>query len=439
MKVLLGLLPTRGQVASAKASALGLLPTRGQFEAMRAEGVQRTLMRWAALPVDDRRWAAPLSAVAVGFGLFISVAIGPGISQTLGTAQQLVEAPVDGNAGSGAHKPATADASPVLGSPVDNTPTPPGGSPSVPAPSSPVLPPAPPIAAVPPAAEQPAPEPQDPNPTPPADDPKPEPVVFKGTVVRVNDAAASYVLATAKGQINAIHATKLPDAGTKLSVAVKELANGTYAEDGKEDVSGDAKKAKLQGLVTYADGETGAYTVSRKGASVLIHPDSSVQPPSAPAVGAQVTVEAQLTDAPDPQPEPPTAPIATPVATPPAGCGTAPEPPDPPKTIVTETARTTDIEFIGYSDFEGLVEGVCPDAKQLILSADDLRESGADLTFDVADDAGIDLSALKPGDAIDASAVIDQDTLGLSLTGVSSDEKIKGADDADLAQGDQSG
>jgi hypothetical protein len=52
------------------------------------------LLYWAALPVRDRRWAAPLSAVALGFGLFAGVAIGPGATGTFGTGvAQIIEIP----------------------------------------------------------------------------------------------------------------------------------------------------------------------------------------------------------------------------------------------------------------------------------------------------------------------------------------------------------
>jgi hypothetical protein len=52
------------------------------------------LLQWAALPVTDRRWAAPLSAVALGFGLFAGVAIGPGAAGTFGTGvAQVIEIP----------------------------------------------------------------------------------------------------------------------------------------------------------------------------------------------------------------------------------------------------------------------------------------------------------------------------------------------------------
>ena len=261
-------------------------------------------------------------------------------------------------------------------------------------------------------------------------------------MIHVNEAAASYVVTTAKGQMNAVHAKKLPEPGTKLEVAVRALANGTYAEDGKESAHGSAKKAKFQGLVTYADPATGDYTVSRKGASVSVHaPADAETPPATPEVGTEVTVSAKLGDAPPesgtvegpPVPEPP--PTPTPVPTPPApivsaalraeDCGVPSDPPQAPTTILTEVSHEVDIGFLGYSDFEGIVQGVCADG-DLLLSADDLRESGADLTFTVEADAGLDLSDLTPGDVVDTSGLIDEDTRKLSLTGISSDDGIGG-------------
>ncbi len=57
-------------------------------------------MRWASLIVTDRRWAAPISAVALGFGLFVGVAIGPGTAGTLATgASQIIEIPALGGGG----------------------------------------------------------------------------------------------------------------------------------------------------------------------------------------------------------------------------------------------------------------------------------------------------------------------------------------------------
>ena len=47
--------------------------------------VRDAVLRAVALVVTDRRWAAPLSAMALGFGLFLGVAIGPGAAGTFAT------------------------------------------------------------------------------------------------------------------------------------------------------------------------------------------------------------------------------------------------------------------------------------------------------------------------------------------------------------------
>ena len=55
-------------------------------------------MRGTSLVVTDRRWAAPLSALALGFGLFVGIAIGPGAAGSLATgAQQIIELPPIGD------------------------------------------------------------------------------------------------------------------------------------------------------------------------------------------------------------------------------------------------------------------------------------------------------------------------------------------------------
>ncbi len=62
-------------------------------------------MRAFAKVVTDRRWAAPLSAMALGFGLFLGVAIGPGVSGSVAgapgqiVAVQMPSSGEDGSAG----------------------------------------------------------------------------------------------------------------------------------------------------------------------------------------------------------------------------------------------------------------------------------------------------------------------------------------------------
>ena len=63
-----------------------------------AGGSDTAVHRAASLAVTDRRWAAPL-AVALGFGLFLGVAIGPGAAGTLATGGPLIQVEVPSSSG----------------------------------------------------------------------------------------------------------------------------------------------------------------------------------------------------------------------------------------------------------------------------------------------------------------------------------------------------
>ena len=54
-------------------------------------GIANWIVRGFALVVTDRRWAAPLSAMALGFGLFVGVAIGPSAAGSLAGTAQIAE------------------------------------------------------------------------------------------------------------------------------------------------------------------------------------------------------------------------------------------------------------------------------------------------------------------------------------------------------------
>jgi hypothetical protein len=91
--------------------------------------------------------------------------------------------------------------------------------------------------------------------------------------------------------------------------------------------------------------------------------------------------------------------------------------------------------FVDHGNFEGIVQSAC--RRELVLSADDVRESGADISLPLAKSSGIDLDSVSPGDVVDATGTIDAKTAALELTGISSDEGLQRADDAELNQGDQ--
>ncbi len=441
-----------------------LLPRRRDLPSVGAAARRWGSMRWAALPITDRRWTAPLAAAALGMGLFVGVAIGPSAEQSTGAPAQFVAVPPELPAPPAAAPPPATPA-PVLGGPVGNdTPPPPASSiPSpIPTPPPPVeTAPLTPLTPLPPAMgddgattplpageSAPEPEPSDPS----AEEGE---LVLAGTVVHVNPLARSYTLAGRGGRLSAIHAKRLPSAGARLKLPVRELRNGTFAADAKARKSGSRKQAELSGVVTFSDPGASRFTLSQRGVSALVSVPAEPGAPDVPKLGAQVTIKARIAPAPTPPPPPPVpeppapapttttpAPAPGPVEPPaqrtasgvPPGCGAAPAQPKAPSSILEATAIEVTGESVAEGDFEGVVQGVCRERRRLILSADDLRASEADLTFAVASKA-ISLRRLRPGDVVSAVAAIRGANGALRLVAIARDRGIGEADDPKLAQG----
>ncbi len=407
----------------------------------------RRLLGWAALPVTNRRWAAPLSAVALGFGLFAGVAIGPGAAGSLAVAPyQVIELPsFGGGAGEGGE---AEEESPLAAAPESGESF--GGEEE---PSAGFVP-------VAPVEEEPAPgeEPLEKEPAPQkeAKSTQPEKQELTGVVVHVNPAASSYTVAETGGTMSAVHTGKLPPAGARIEVPIRALANGTLAEAGKRKKTGMKTRATLAGIVTFVDADPVApsYAVSNKGTSALVevHPDPSGAVPPLPVLGAyaSVTVEIEpaqpaastsaapegVTTEPAPVPQLPAepAPAPPPAATAPPTCAPDPSlPPVTPKAVLWQQQLNSGGAPYTSASFEGIVEAVCPATGQLLVSADDIREAGHDLLFSVP--AGIDAGKLAVGSSILANADIAADG-SLALTGLASDERLKGADDEKATQGD---
>lgn len=362
-------------------------------------------LRSAALVVTDRRWGVTLSAAALGFGLFVGVAIGPGAAGTLATSpQQLIELPslVGGEAGEGG---AVAEAGGSSASSED------GAAPLASAGESSSLesfPSAVPLATestepLPPAEEQTTESPPPPN----GEEPVkvgPETTVLKGTVVHANRAAGSYALAIKGGELVPIHAAKLPRAGTKLSIEALQLANGTFAEEGTRKREGQAIKTRFRGAVTFvrADPLAPAYTLSGRGASLLVElpTDPSGALPVLPTVGAYATATVALEAA---------------------------------GALIQRKLEIEPGEPATYLDLAGIYAGLSPETGQLLLSADDAGKSEHDLSLAVP--PSIDAKKLKAGDSVLATATVEPDGT-LALAGIASDEHRKGADEELSAQGD---
>lgn len=373
---------------------------------LRSRFVDRAL-RGAALVVTDRRWAAPLSAAALGFGIFAGVAIGPGTAGTLATgAQQIIELPSSGgedgqNGGGGGPVASAESALPLGGGEAEGFGEAfPPSVPLAPAPIEPLPPPAPkPTAKPAPAAggEEEAEE--------------PEGQTFEGTVVHTNPAAGSYALAIKGGELVSVHAPDMPEPGTKLSGSFNRLVNGTFVEADK--AKAEKKKATtvtFRGSVTYTDPNSAApaYTVSGRGSSLFVHvtPDPSGTSPELPPIGSYATVTATFREAEEPKAN---------------------------STLLESKRELEPGPPSTYLDLAGIVKEALPDTNQLLLSADDTREAEADLTLTLP--SGIDASKLKPGDSYLATATLEPDG-SLRLSGITSDEHTKGAEDPSSAQGD---
>jgi hypothetical protein len=397
-------------------------------------------MRWAALPITDRRWAGPLLGAALGFGLFVGVAIGPGAAGTFATgAAQIIEIP-----GFGGEENSEGESKVEAPPPESHSGKAGEGSAFGPMPETSSFPT--PEAEVPALPEEHSASSPKPKTTPPIDNGDSEKQTLKGVVMHVNPAAGSYTLAEGGGALDVVHAPKLPRPASKVEVPARPLANGTFSEVGTRKRLGTQDRVSLDGIVTYVDATptAPAYAVSKRGVSVLVHvhPDPADAPPALPALGALADVAVYI-ETPVTPSEPPPADVESEsepeegTVTPPS-CVPDPSQPTPPPiqptAVLWQRNLSTEGAPIAYGTFAGIVTAVCPDSGQLLLSADDIRESGADLLFQLPA-PGIDLMQAPVGDAVIATAMIGASG-ELSLTGLASDKHTRGADDASRLQGD---
>jgi hypothetical protein len=396
---------------------------RGPIHPDRWAALRFVSLRWAALPVIDRRWTAPLSAIALGFGIFVGAAIGPGSSlgsqtQTVVEVVRPAVAPTtvpdngggNGGATGGGHHTDPGDGG---GTPAAPTPTPPtdNGPFGEPTPSTPPTTTTPP----PTTTTTTTTTPTDTDDQP--DEPPPNPTV-KGTVVHVNDAAGSYTVAREDGTLRAVHADGLPGLGAVITVTARALANGTFGEVGDRESTGDAGKFDLAGTVTFSEPRIGAYTVSATGTSVLVRVPAGTRMPE---VGDHVIASVRIAGNLDP--------ISAQDAGR-EGCGEPPHLPTPKKFALQQV----DLAVSGHgsrANLEAVVEGVCRKSDSLILSADDQREAGRDIAVVVP--ASFAIGDVAVGQMLAIRA--DIGTGGnLTASKIAADDDRSAADDANAIQ-----
>jgi hypothetical protein len=130
---------------------------------------------------------------------------------------------------------------------------------------------------------------------------------LKGTVVHDSKHAHSFVIADARGHLTAIHAARRPAVGRSVTVTARKLRNGTFAAS-RVRTGHAVKRARISGLVTFADRGTGAFVVSTRGASLVVHRRSprlraAAAADTLPAPGTHVSIDASLDEQGDIQAE----------------------------------------------------------------------------------------------------------------------------------------
>ncbi len=236
--------------------------------------------------------ATTFAAIALGFGVVIGTAISPNLSGIIASAPPVVQAPTTEEpsapaplGGGGGGGPAPAPASSAVAAPTVSSGGGPGGG-------------------------------GDENRKKKKKKKKNQVDTLAGVVVHVNPVAVSYTIASL-GNLRSIHTAApetLPTVGTDLTVPVRPLRNGTYAENGQRTAQGSATSAGFSGTVTYCADTDGtppgncdapdladpgyAYTVSTVGSSVLVSVPSASDT-TVPKVGQLVTTTVQINQSPD--------------------------------------------------------------------------------------------------------------------------------------------
>lgn len=289
-----------------------------ETEPVKPAGGRQRLRDWR-FPVryrlPDRRDLAAYGLMALAFGLMVGIAIGPALATVSGAAQVIAGAQPAPAAAAGAEPPDSPGYE--LGSPSGST-----GSDSAPTADPAPLEPAPTPVSV-PAAD-------------PASEPRSDPTVYSdggsdreggdepgeeaddgatpldGTVAGATPSGRIYAVADRAGNLLALHADDAPEVGTRLTVGILPLANGTFLQAAARKERSQAGKVTLRGVVTWIDENAGLAVLSARGASLALDltalatsvgveeeagvgaEGATLPLPEGLAVGSQVEVDVQI-------------------------------------------------------------------------------------------------------------------------------------------------
>jgi hypothetical protein len=229
--------------------------------------------------------------------------------------------------------------------------------------------------------------------------------VLKGTVVHHNARARSFVIADAAGHLFAVHAARQPRLGTRLSVSVRRLPNGTYAlRRAHISARGLARSVRCRGVVSWVDPRRGVFALSAPGVSMLVRESrrGARAADAMPSVGEIVTATGTLSPRGD---------------------------------LAVSTLQSDGSETSGI-DLEAVVLAVDQTAGTITVSADDQEDGSGSLVVTVPSSLSISLFAV--GEEVELNVAVQPDGSYL-LLGSASDEGVQGADDQGEDQGDQPG
>ena len=213
---------------------------------------------------------------------------------------------------------------------------------------------------------------------------------FRGTVIHKNRSAHKFVLATSSGRLVVVRSTKATRVGRIVRVSAVR-SSGTWRARSVLSL-GSRRHARLRGTVTYTSRSRKAFTISTKGASVLVHQrrvrgrSARAASDTMPAAGEQVAVDSTIDD--------------------------------------NDDLEADDVKSEGQDgdgmEIEGKVLSVDQAKRQISVSADDDDESGDAVTVNVPE--SFDFSQFKVGNEVELKVTKGTDG-SYTLTKAESDDE----------------
>ena len=233
-------------------------------------------------------------------------------------------------------------------------------------------------------------------------------LTLRGVVVQHNKRAHSIVLALKDGRLAAIHTHNHVAVGRRVVISVRRLRNGTFAANGLRIQHGATQRVRIHGVVTFVNRRKGMFTVSARGASVLVRARRATgasASESLPSVGEDVSVQVGINDQGDLQDQ----------------------------GVQDNGTQTQNI------DLEGTILAVDTTNNTLTISADGEDQSGQSITVDVP--STIDITQFSAGQEVELTVSLQSDGTYL-LMGSSEDGNSQQANspgDQQGCEGDQQG